>query len=87
MKRKLYRSFLGSIWSMVLGILMLIIGFNGETIGTIISKPLNASSWETSSELINAFVFIPIIIGFLFLVLSIVMFSISLNNWQRQDFT
>ena len=66
------------------GILFLIVGANGGKFASIYSRPGNASSWTTSGELIDAFTYVPAIIGVSFLLLSISTFSISFYFWHKK---
>ncbi|MEK4760720.1 hypothetical protein MHH85_10725 [Viridibacillus sp. FSL E2-0187] len=68
----------------LLGFLFLIFGANGENNAIFFSRPGNASSWSTSENLINAFMYVPMIIGISFLILSISTFSISFYYWQKK---
>jgi hypothetical protein len=67
----------------LLGVLFLILGANGEKNAINFSKPTNATSWSTSDSLINAFTYVPMIIGISFLILFISTFSISFYSWQK----
>lgn len=64
-------------------VLLLIIGANGEKMATTFSRPVGASSWTTEGSTIQAFTYIPILVGVAFLILFISTFSISFYIWQK----
>lgn len=66
----------------LIGVLFLIIGASGEKNAINFSRPSNADSWSTSLSLINAFTYVPMIIGVSFLILFISTFSITYFHWQ-----
>ncbi|TFD94483.1 hypothetical protein [Jeotgalibacillus sp. R-1-5s-1] len=61
---------------LVLGIVFLLIGFNGQRLAVNFSRPGNAGYWETSQEMINGFTYFPIIVGVVMLLLFVSTFSI-----------
>ncbi|WP_318617562.1 hypothetical protein [Sporosarcina sp. YIM B06819] len=67
----------------LLGLLFLIIGGSGEQNAINFSGINAGGSWTTSESLINAFIFIPIIIGISFLLLAISTFSILFYFQQK----
>lgn len=69
----------------LLGVLFLSIGASGKEIAINLSKPYNAESWTTSDSLINAFTYVPSIIGISFLSLFISTFSITYYHWQKKQ--
>ncbi|PYF01960.1 hypothetical protein [Ureibacillus chungkukjangi] len=69
--------------SFLAGIIFVLVGLKGEQLAVIYSKPLNSTSWTTSGSLINAFIYIPIIIGTILLILSIGTFLLSYNKLQK----
>ncbi|WP_155799309.1 hypothetical protein [Planococcus antarcticus] len=83
MKNKMTKLFGIPTAFLCLGILFLIFGANGEGMAIMLSRPAGASSWTTSSGSIDAFRFIPLILGASFLVLFISTFSISFYKWQK----
>lgn len=83
MKHKI-TSLLGiPITCLILSVLFLIIGVNGEKMATIFSRPAGASSWTTEGSTIHAFTNIPMLLGIAFLILFISTFSISFYRWQK----
>lgn len=83
MQNKFLKLFGVPIGFFLIGVLFLIIGANGEQNAINFSRPGNASSWSTSDNLINAFIYIPTIIGVSFLILFISTFTISFYKWQN----
>ncbi|MGN7410981.1 hypothetical protein [Sporosarcina sp. SAFN-010] len=83
MKNKITELFGIPIAFLFLGVLFLIFGANGEGLATTFSRPSGASSWTTEGSTIDAFTFIPIILGVSFLILFVSTFSISFNKWQK----
>lgn len=83
MQNKILKLFGVPIGFFLIGVLFLIIGANGEQNAINFSRPSNASSWSTSDHLIDAFIYIPTIIGISFLLLFISTFSISFYKWQK----
>lgn len=83
MKSIFFKSFLGSGCFLLLGIILIGIGFFGEPIAIYMSKPLNSSSWTTSGSMINAFKFLPLILGVISIVLSLIIATMTFNNWQK----
>lgn len=83
MQNKYLKLFGVPIGFFLLGVLFLIIGANGRQNAISFSKPTNASSWTTSDSLINAFIYVPMIIGISFLILFISTFTISFYKWQN----
>ncbi|MBK3495005.1 hypothetical protein JFL43_09055 [Viridibacillus sp. YIM B01967] len=69
--------------SFLAGIIFVFVGLNGEKLASIYSRPYNSTSWTTSGSLINTFVYIPIIIGVILLILSIGTFLLSYNKLQK----
>jgi hypothetical protein len=84
MKDKFAKLFMLAGIFFAVGALFLLLGANGEKNAIAFSRPWGASGWTTSESLINAFIYSPIIIAIYFFVLSIVTFTISLNNWQKK---
>lgn len=68
---------------LLLGVLFLILGANGDKIAVNFSRPPGATSWTTSGSTIDAFTSVLMIIGISFQVLFIITFSISFYNWQK----
>ncbi|MBS4192287.1 hypothetical protein KHA94_19170 [Bacillus sp. FJAT-49705] len=83
MRNKNMKLFGIPLFFLVFGVLFLILGFNGGETASIFSRPPGATSWITSGDVIDAFTFIPMIIGVSFLVLFISTFSISFYKWIR----
>jgi len=83
MESKNIKSFGIPVGFFLFGVLLLIVGANGEQIAISFSRPRNATSWSTSESLINAFISVPMIIGVCFLLLFIITFSISFYYWQK----
>ena len=83
METKVTKPFAIPVGFFLLGVLFLIIGANGERIAINFSRPINADSWTTSENFINAFTSVPMIIGVVFLILFICTFSISFYNLQK----
>lgn len=77
MNKENLKPFTFSIVSFLLGIIVLIIGFNGENIAISFSRPNNATTWETSGTMIDTFTYIPIVIGISLILLSIITFSLT----------
>lgn len=83
MKNKISDLFGIPIAFLFIGVLFLIFGANGEGIATTFSRPAGASSWTTENSTIDAFTFIPIILGVSFLILFVSTFTISFYKWQK----
>lgn len=60
-----------SVFFLIVGILFLILGFNGESIASFISKPQYETSWFISGNLINTLTYVPMIIGGFFLIIAL----------------
>jgi heme/copper-type cytochrome/quinol oxidase subunit 2 len=68
----------------LLGLLFLIIGANGESMAVTFSRPGGADTWTTSEDLINAFTFVPMVLGIVFLISFICTFSITFYQSQKR---
>ncbi|WOV85618.1 hypothetical protein PGH26_06695 [Sporosarcina jeotgali] len=68
---------------LLLGILFLILGANGDSIAVNFSRPPGATSWTTSGSTADAFTSVLMIIGISFQILFISTFSISFYLWQK----
>lgn len=77
MKSNLIYPYKESIFFFFLGCLALVMGFNGDSIAVSLSRPSNASSWETSVNMLDAYKYMPLSIGIFFLILSIISYTIS----------
>lgn len=84
MKKNISNSFLVSIIFFCLGVLALIMGFNGKSVAIFISRPLSDSSWLTSERMIDGFTYIPMFIGGFLLVLTVVTFAVTFKNLQKR---
>ncbi|WP_052131415.1 hypothetical protein [Planococcus sp. CAU13] len=85
MKNSFLDSFKLFIVFFCLGVLALILGVNGESVATVFSRPSGAASWTTSGSMINGFIYIPIAIGVFFLILAIIVFTISFIKVQKKE--
>lgn len=83
MKSKVAELFGIPIILLLLGFLFLVLGANGEKIATNLSRPPGATMWSTEGRTIDAFIFIPVILGISFLILFVSTFSISFYKWQK----
>lgn len=84
MQNNNFKLFWVPIGFFLLGVLLIIVGANGEQNAIEFSRPGGATSWSTSDSLINAFIYVPMILGISFLILFISTFSISYYNWQKK---
>lgn len=84
MKESILKSFAASGIFFCLGVLALIMGFNGKSVAIFFSGLLNNSSWYTSDAMIDGFTYIPISIGVFLLIITIVTFTMTLNNAQKK---
>ncbi|MFS0688802.1 hypothetical protein AB1K89_06130 [Sporosarcina sp. 179-K 8C2 HS] len=85
MENKYVKLFGFPIGFLLLGILFLILGANGDKIAISFSRPAGASSWTTSGSTIEAFTSVLLIIGISFQVLFISTFSIAFHNRQKNN--
>ncbi|MFC0300121.1 hypothetical protein ACFFIS_04685 [Virgibacillus soli] len=84
MEKAIRRIFQSSGFYFLMGLLLLIISYNGEQIAVRISKPIGESSWSTSGNLIDSFTYIPLIIGIFCFILSIITFSLSMYHTKKK---
>lgn len=66
-----------------LGVVFLVFGANGEGMAVAFSRPVGAASWTTEESTVEAFVFVPLLLGITFLMLFISTFSISFYKLQK----
>lgn len=83
MVEKEFKVFKVPVTFFFLGVLFIIIGANGPDLAGTFSRPPNASSWSTSESLINAFTYVPMMIGINFLLVFATTFSIAFYLWQK----
>jgi hypothetical protein len=68
----------------VMGIISMVIGFNGMENAVSFSRPANNSmGWSTSETLVNLFTYLPLSISVCFFILSVVTFTISYYFWIK----
>lgn len=84
---RLLKSFALSFVFFFAALISLIVAFNGDSFAIVTSRPYGAGSWETSSNLIDAFTYIPMFIGVYLLLLSSITFTISYLNLQKKGTT
>lgn len=64
------------------GNLMVYIGFSkGHNIAATLSRPIGASGWITSSEMLLACTYTPVIIGVSLVVLSLIFSTVLFIKW------
>jgi hypothetical protein len=83
MVEKEFKVFKVPVTFFFLGVLFLIIGANGTDLAVTFSRPTNASSWSTADSLINAFTYVPMMIGISFLLVFAMTFSIAFYLLQK----
>ncbi|MCM3611703.1 hypothetical protein M4S82_10605 [Planococcus sp. MERTA32b] len=83
MNNKVGKLFGVPILFLLLGVVFLLFGANGEGMATTFSRPAGAASWTTEESTVDAFIFIPLLLGISFLMLFISTFSISFYKLQK----
>lgn len=83
MNNKVGKLFGVPILFLLLGVVFLLFGANGEGMAITFSRPAGAASWTTEESTVDAFIFIPLLLGISFLMLFISTFSISFYKLQK----
>lgn len=66
------------------GTLIVFLGLSkGHDIAVNLSRPMGASSWSTSKEMILGFTYTPVIIGVSLIVLSLIFSTVLFIKWIK----